>query len=348
MEDREYQEMKPMERVLMDHGNISIVDLIFDELDICDIIAIGSTCKRGRLAWQGYRERVFNLNKFLSVYVHNTTIFRSVIRATDSIITGSCVTDFLRRTHSGSRPLTIVAKRYEAWYILDFLEEVEGYDEWTDDMMPGGSFSPPIGYTWREGSTTGREGLRSGFLSTKAKSRTEHPIRDLLTLEKIDSEGRSKFIVLTIATTCVTKTILSPRTTAAANVMTADTIVSLFPSVTFKAKLNFTITRSIPQRLWNTPVITTERMPAKEHADTSDYKVLNVREGKNPERAIGDSECWVLMYDAEGNNIEPHHGSDACRTLRELRENKWRIRMREGRIFMDVESAKLSVNEEKQ
>ncbi|KAF7977066.1 hypothetical protein HWV62_4856 [Athelia sp. TMB] len=161
------------ERVLVDPLNEDSINGIFDRLELVDAMAVGATCRRGRSTWLHYRGRVFNMNKFLTLYIRDAPAFR----------------EMLNRNGSIKYPLTILTGARQASVLRRHLETVEGFEAIGSSMY------------WREtrdigewatsrGLRPARMYLRSVYLSPALTKKQEFPIRRILGLEKTGEDGR--------------------------------------------------------------------------------------------------------------------------------------------------------------
>ncbi|KAF7981757.1 hypothetical protein HWV62_31815 [Athelia sp. TMB] len=329
--------------VLMDFDNYTVIDNLYMRVDICDVMAMGATCKRGRVLWIEYRGRQYNMNKMLATHVGDTTTFRSLMDATHSVIVGPCLTNFLRRNPTAPHSLAVVVNINSLARFKSYLENFEGYAAWVGEEQTQAK-GEGIESTRRRSARTG---LRSGALSVAAAGRLEDPIQNVITMERKTDGNPTTYIILTTARTCVAKTLMTPVTTMAANFMTANTIVSLYPRATFITQVGYRVYRKLGIRLWSVPSMThapygytRPRAVATEAA----CKYLNVDGGWAQERYLGDGQSWVLHYDVEGNNT-----GNANTSVREREAwvygSQWRTRVENGNVYMDVRKAILAATE---
>ncbi|KAF7977070.1 hypothetical protein HWV62_4864 [Athelia sp. TMB] len=284
------------------------------------------------------------MNKFNTIYFKRPAAFRLLLKDTASVVYGRCITDFLWRNDNGAVSMTILTGNAQANIVREHLEQVQGFKTWHEGV--GWRRNRNIEPSARQRThRSQREGLRSTFLSTKAVSRKEPPIRHLLSFRGANGEGKIRYVTLMVARTCVSKTLLIPATTATANVMTANSLISLYPFATFMHHRNFLVSRPIHFMRWTVPPVlprNPNRVSASSRAaHAEDYNMLRVQEGNNPERSMGDAQCWVMAYDDDGNNIEVREAGGGPGTVSAMAENKWRLRLKGGLIFSEVAKAKL-------
>ncbi|KAF7964859.1 hypothetical protein HWV62_2105 [Athelia sp. TMB] len=338
-----YVDWTPAEKVLMDLGNEDSADGILDRLCIKDAIAFGATCKRVRATWLHYTGKVFNLNKFLTHYMPNAPAFRQMMEATSSVVNGRCVTEMLRRNNPLRYPLTMITGPIQASVVRLHLEEEQGYrafgenEYWVETRSIGT-------YARSRGIRPSKVNLRSAFLSQKATKRHEFPIKQLLTLARIDDQGCTSYVILQVPKTHVSKTFMAAGTTACANVMTHNRVVAFYPRVTFVHQRNFTIYRATSARRWRLAIPHNRAFHqcATTELVGDDYDLLDVTEGRNASRQISDAECWTLLYDQEGNKTVDLHTAAFTQRKDDLEGNSWFLRVESGKIALQVEAARLS------
>ncbi|KAF7985432.1 hypothetical protein HWV62_5159 [Athelia sp. TMB] len=342
---REYASWTLAERVMMDPLNEDATDGILDRVEIADAMALGATCKRAQSAWLFYRRKVFNMNKFLTVYMPNADAFRQAMASTAAVVSGRCITEMLRRNNPAKWPLTIVIGGVQSSVMRQHLEQVQGFEARSESAF------------WRENRAIGqwatvrgirasRIHLRSAFISRRATKSQEFPFREMLTLEKTGSDGHTRYIVLQVAKKCISKTFMSPGTTACANVMSHNALVAFYPRATFVENRNYRIYRppyvGCRTRMDLLPFDLSFHERATNRLDDGDYYVLKVVEGKNPVRTIGDPDCWTMAYDGDGNNTDCYSTVADTKNRNELEGNRWRLRVEGGRISTEVEAARRS------
>lgn len=347
------------QRVMMDPRNEDTADGILHRIGIADTMALGATCTRARTAWLYYKGKVFNLNKFLTHYVPDAPAFRQMMEDTSSVVTGRCVAEMLRRNDPSKHPLVVVTGPVQGSVVRLHLEDVQGYRAFGEDGY-WAETRVITEYARVRGIRPSKVNLRSAFLSRKATMRQEFPIKQMLTLSKISGSGHISYVILQVPKTCVSKTFMSAGTSefraldsirlltsdisaACANVMTHNRIVAFYPRVTFLHMRSFRIHHPRSAHKWR--LVIPLDLAFYERAACllleEDYGLLRVHKGKNAIRVVGDSDCWTLTFDEEGNIAGP---SSAAFTKKkdDLEGNSWFLRVVDGRISQGVEAARLS------
>lgn len=203
-----------VELVIMNADNTSITDRVYGPLDIRDILQLASTCRKARFEWMKYRGRVYNMNKFLALYLKDTTGFRRLMRASDSMIVGPCLSDFLWRRGVGTYSLSVVLAASALKDMKEHLERVEGFTVWEGNRPGYAELEANIASTLVRPSKQGRYDLRSAYLSTSAVKSQENPFTGVLTMEHRAPSGKIIHIVMAVARTSIIKSVLSPFNSA--------------------------------------------------------------------------------------------------------------------------------------
>ncbi|KAF7967713.1 hypothetical protein HWV62_33301 [Athelia sp. TMB] len=319
------------ERVMMDPRNEDAAEGILDRISMADAMALGATCRRARTTWLHYVGKVFNLNRFLTHYAPDAPAFRQMMEATSSVITGRSVTEMLKRNNPGKHPLVLVTGPVQASVVRRHLEEEQGYRAFGENQY--WMETRGIGkYARVRGIRPSKVNLRSVFLSRKATTRREFLIKQMLTLSRITGSGRIRYVILQVPRTCVSKTVMSAGT------------ITFYPRVTYLLERNFRIHHPASARRWRL-AIPLERaffQCASAELEGDDYKLLKVREGQNAIRYIGDSDCWMLMYDEGGNYTAEISSAAYAKKKDDLEGNGWSMRVDDGRISHRIEAARLS------
>ncbi|KAF7983522.1 hypothetical protein HWV62_21070 [Athelia sp. TMB] len=130
------------------------------------------------------------------------------MRATNALVVGPCLTNFLRRNPPGKTPLSVIMSRSNLRKLKAHLEQAEGYEAWEseEETLKGTSVEGP---THVHGA---RAGLRSGTLLAAVLNRVEPPLGHVVTLQRKVLGGRSLFIILSTAKSCLTKSLMTPNT----------------------------------------------------------------------------------------------------------------------------------------
>ncbi|KAF7967870.1 hypothetical protein HWV62_32846 [Athelia sp. TMB] len=288
-----------VERVMMDHRNEDTTDGILDRIGIADAMALGATCTRARMTWLQYKGKVFNLNKFLTYYVHDAPAFRQMMESTASVVTGRCVAEMLRRNNPFKHPLVLVTGGVQASVVRLHLEEEQGYTAFGETEYWAETRSVTT-YARVRGIRPSKVNLRSAFLSRKATMRREFPIEQMLTLSKVSESGSISYVILQVPQTCISKTVMSAGTNLA-----------------FYERASTVL-------------------------ENEDYDLLQVHEGKNQIREMGDSDCWTLLYDERGDYTSEYSSAAFAKKKDDLEGNSWFLHVVDGRMWHGVEAARLS------
>lgn len=126
--------------------------------------------------------------------------------------------------------------------------------------------------------------------------------------------------------------------------MTHNALVSFYPRITYVDCQNYFIHGPWCPRHWQLSIPLSMLHPEAAHTslEYEDYRLLRVHEGKNPVRTLGDSDCWTMVYDEDGNNTDSHSTVANTKEKNDLEGNKWYIRVNTGKIAMEVEAARLT------
>lgn len=124
--------------------------------------------------------------------------------------------------------------------------------------------------------------------------------------------------------------------------MTADALISLYPYPTYIQGVSFKVHSdpSTRRARWNVPVAhsVTHHVQHKSIAAAEFHPALDVEMGIGQDRFIGDAECWVISYDMDGNCTDRNTEIQS----KYLRTSGWRMRLDQGRVYMELREAMLS------
>lgn len=191
------------ETVLMDYQNTTVIDGIYDDLDLYTLISLSTANFKGQRSWLVYKKRTFNIIKNLSKYFHDPDGFRDMQRRTGAVICGELPLLFFRRSNIFHGRVDVAIKPFHTKTVVQHLVRTEHFRlwdgvQWINDIVRVDAevqriqpFSP-------------RPGARSSLRQQEAESRSEPvqftlsklPIAKQLFLERDATHGPATQLVV--------------------------------------------------------------------------------------------------------------------------------------------------------
>ncbi|KAF7966576.1 hypothetical protein HWV62_37831 [Athelia sp. TMB] len=125
------------------------------------------------------------MNKLLATHVSNTSMFRCMMKATNSVAVGPSITNFLNHNVTAGHPLALLTCNTAIQSIKAYLEDYEGYEAWEED----GETEKRTARKSIPCKRTSWSGLRSRTLTPAAPTKVEDPIQHVVTMEQTANDG---------------------------------------------------------------------------------------------------------------------------------------------------------------
>lgn len=161
------------ETVLMDYQNTTVINGVYDDLDLYTLISLSVTNFKSQRSWSVYKKRTFNIIKNLSKYFVDPIGFREMQRRTAAVIFGEVPLLYFRRSNVFHGRVDVAIKPIHTKSVVHHLVRTEHFRlwdgaHWTDNTARVEAevqrFISPISV---------RTGARSSLRLQQAKSRLE-------------------------------------------------------------------------------------------------------------------------------------------------------------------------------
>ncbi|KAF7975697.1 hypothetical protein HWV62_8817 [Athelia sp. TMB] len=148
-----------------------------------------------------------------------------------------------------------------------------------------------------------RRGWDTPNVPASIAQRIENPIRAFFTFHRMSPKHGIQYIRLGICTTCIAKSIITAYET------------HLSPS---KFEL--------PRQDFEQEYVYTRWLGGE----------LGIYKTKNGERSVGDSKCWSIHYDENGETLSGDEELAKVGRYTPERRNKWKLALNKGKVFVKV------------
>ncbi|KAF7968777.1 hypothetical protein HWV62_29324 [Athelia sp. TMB] len=193
----------PAVRVLHGHGNPTIIDEIYCQIEIQDILAISSTCRSGWMCWEKVRCRMFSLRRLLTGFVRDAEGFHAFMHQTGTVIFGRTVRQLLDRRSIGEWPLDVLVESRHASALERLLTDVEGYTRWNTHP------SETSVEEYLNKKRTSQRGVDIPKVSAYAARKTECPFKQEFAFVRNCTDGSQRYVRIALPSTCAAKSIMT-------------------------------------------------------------------------------------------------------------------------------------------
>lgn len=121
------------EVVLMNMHNPTVIDAICSCLNIDSLLALSTTCSKGRTSWVAYKKCMFNIIKMLSMFLKDIEGFRKMQRKTGALIISDAAWHYFTRSDVRRSILDIAVHATHTQTVVHQLKCVEVFSVWGDD-----------------------------------------------------------------------------------------------------------------------------------------------------------------------------------------------------------------------
>lgn len=134
MEDQRSGIRTAAESILINRYNPTIIDGIFDRLNMASLIALSRTSFKGHASWIEYNKRTFNIIRMLSKYIRDPNGFREMQKRSGAVVMGEAALFFLNRSAIPALVFNIAVHPSRASQVLRHLVFVQGFRLWHNDQ----------------------------------------------------------------------------------------------------------------------------------------------------------------------------------------------------------------------
>lgn len=163
------------EVVLMDYQNTTVIDCIYDALDMYTLVSLSVTNFKGHRSWVVYKKRTFNIIKNLAKYFVDPSGFREIQRKTGAVIFGEVALLYFRRSNIFHGRVDVATKPIHIISVIRHLVRTEHYRLWNGSIWINDIAKAESEIQRLLSPMSSRTGRRASLRLQEARARLQRP-----------------------------------------------------------------------------------------------------------------------------------------------------------------------------